>query len=822
MKTHFLKAIIRNIINKKFLSFTKILGLVVGFTVFIFLMAKIQFEKSYDQFWEDSESIYRVALDVKYQSGEEVKSAKNFGGASELLDLELPEVVNHCNFSKDVVTIFNGPKKKIQDVDFIFSDPSFFDVFPRKILKAENTALLENINGIVISQSFAKKLFGDENPLNKEITLNEGWKFVVDAVYEDVLGNSHMKIDVIATYESLFYYMKNFDNTTQVLVENPNYQFNQPDPYTQRRWKTPVQYRPYAYIRLKEGTSIASISSQVPKLLSKVPLPQKLKEAEMKFLFQPIKDIHLTSNLEHEQTVNGNTKEVLFLSLIIFVVLFVCLINFINLNTISNIELLKNYAIRIFNGSTNFQIFQLMLLESFLLNAFALLVSVPLAYFLIDSQLTTVTVTPIILIAVCSIVVFNALISAAVPYVSVIKNGFSQGLKISGQKINLKWKSQKVLVTMQFSITIILIVCTIGIYKQMQFMMDSDLGFNGNQTLFSFTPMTMNQHPELANKLSTFRNEVLKLNGVNTFSASSSIPGQMVNRLNNQVKAVDEAEPFATSFNEISIDDSYLSTYNINLIAGENLSFQNDWKSDEIIINQSALSAMGFNNLNEALDQQIVIRGDNYKIKGVLEDYHHVSLHNPISPTLYTQNLKWDHSVGFYSIQLNSSDIGSTMTQVTQIWNSLYPKEEFIYNFSDTSFALQYARDQKFNQILTYSALLALLISCLGLLGLALFNTKKRVKEIGIRKVLGASVSTVIKMLVKDFFTLIIIALVIATPLAYYFIENWLQDFAYRISISWWIFVIAGIITIGITLLTVSIQAIKAATANPVNALRSE
>ena len=191
MKYHFIKSIIRNILNKKFLSSAKILGLVVGFTVFIFLTVKIQYENSYDQFWGSSEDVYRIALDVKYQNGEEVQSARNFSGASELLDAELPEVLTHCNVGKDVVMVFNGTKQKIQDVNFIYSDPTFFDVFDREIIKTENTTLLENIHGVVISQSFAHKLFGEENPLNRELIINEGWKFVVDAVFEDIPSHTH-------------------------------------------------------------------------------------------------------------------------------------------------------------------------------------------------------------------------------------------------------------------------------------------------------------------------------------------------------------------------------------------------------------------------------------------------------------------------------------------------------------------------------------------------------------------------------------------------------------------------------------------------------
>ncbi len=822
MKSHFLKSIMRSIINKTFLSLAKISGLALGFAVFIFLTVKIQYENSYDEFWIDSEDVYRVALDVKYANGEEVLSAKNFGGASELLDLELPEVISYCNLGKDVVTIFNGSKQKIQDVNFIYTDPTFFDVFKRKIIKSESTKLLENIHGVAISESFAKKLFGNEDPINKELTINEGWKFVVDAVFEDIPSHSHMKVDVVAAYKSLFYYMQNFDNTRQVLIKNPNYQYHKPDPYSQRRWNTPVQYRPYSYIKLKKGTPIQAVESKVAGLLSKVPLPYRLKKGDMKFKFQPIHDIHLKSNLSHEQSANGNTKQILFLYIIIAVVLFVCVINFINLNTISNIEQLKNYSIRIFNGSTYWQIFQMILAESFIFNGIALFIALPLAYVLIIAELPSTKVAPYIFLSVVAIVVLVSVIAALIPFLSVVKNGFASGLKIGKQKISQKWKSQRVMVTAQFSITIILIICTTGIYKQMQFMMASDLGFNGQQTLYSFSPMTMNQHPDIPNKLRTFRNKLDALSDVSSFSVSSSIPGQKVSRLNNQIRPLGVAEPFPTSFSEISIDDNYIKTYGIHLKAGKNLSVQNDWISDDILINETALPAMGIANAVDAIGQVITVGNKNCTIVGVIEDYHHASLHTPIKPSIYTQNLHWNHSVGYYSFQLSIKDIDKTMSQITQIWNALYPKEEFIYNFSEASFATQYARDQKFNQILTYSACLALLISCLGLLGMALFNIKKRVKEIGIRKVSGATVSQIIVLLNIDFLKWVIMAYIIALPMSWYTINRWLEDFAYRTNMSWWVYGFAGLLAITIALASVSWQSYKAATNNPVEALKEE
>ncbi|WP_298504004.1 ABC transporter permease [uncultured Maribacter sp.] len=822
MNSQVLKTVLRSLGGKKFLSLTKVLGLIVGYAVFLFLAEKIQFEESYDTFWGSAENIYRVALDVTNKEGEELKSAKNFSGSSALLDAEIHGVVSHVNFGKDIVTVFNGPDQKIQDVDFAWSDPSFFEVFDRKILKSESKELLENIHGVTISQSFAKKLFGDENPLGKEISVNEGWTYVVDAVFEDIPAKSHIKIDMIGSYKTLFYYMQNFDNRAQVLIDNPDYEFNQPTPYETRRWGAPVEYRPYCYVKLKKGTSIASIKAMVTPLLKKVALPQNLKDSNINFLFQPVADIHLKSKLEHEISANGNEKQLLFLYIIIAVVLIVCIINFINLNTISAIESLKGFTIRVLNGSKHAQIFQIMLMESFVFNFFALAIAIPLAHGLVVSQLGLSQIGNSSLFIVLAIAGGITVLAAAIPFVSIVKNRIFGALKGGSNSIRQKWTGQKVTVTLQFVITIVLIVSTLGIYKQMNFMMDKELGFNGNKTIYSFTPMTMNQHPDIPNKLRTFKNEVLALSGVNSFSVSSSIPGKMPHRESNQVKEINSAEPYATSFNQISVDEGYINTYDIKLLAGSNLKNQSKWNSDEVLINKIAMEKMGYKDPNKAIGKVIVIGNKNYAIQGVMENYHHVSLHNTVQPTIYMQNLQWDHGVGYYSMQLTSNNITEITSQIAAIWENLYPKEEFIFNFSDSTFEKQYGRDQKFNKTLSVSTFLALLISCLGLLGVALFNTKKRIKEIGVRKVNGAKINEIIVMLNRDFIKWVVIAYIVACPISWYAIDKWLENFAYKTSISWWIYALAGVVAITIALLTVSWQSFKAAKNNPVNALRNE
>ena len=821
MNNFTLKTLIRSLINNKLLTAIQIGGLVIGFAIVIFLLVKIKYEYSYDTFWKDSQSIYRLGLDLSYEDGRVYRSARNFEGSSELLKTEVPGIVSQCNLGRDVITVYDHDKV-IQNVDWFWSDTTFFSVFERKILSRESNQLFGDIHGIAISESFAKKLFGNEDPLNKEITLNEGWKFLVKSVFEDIPVNSHIKVDVLGSYQSLYYYMRNFDNRTQTLIENPGFAYQKASPYTQSRWSSPTQFRPHCYIRLEPNVDIATVKSATLPAIKKVGLPPNLEKSNINFIFQPIESIHLHSNLNDELNANGSTMQVNFLIIIAMVILVVCIVNYLNLSTISAIEERKSYSIRILNGSSKISVFTSLLLKNLFLYSLALPISAQIVAVIIPLQSPLQTISGLIFLVMLSIVGLGALISTLIPYLLVFSTPIFLSLKGQSVALNQHFSGRKALVVMQFTISIILIICTIGIFKQMDFVMKEKLGFSGQQTLFSYTPMTMTNSPEIPSKLLTFKNEVLALSGVSSFSVSSSVPGKEIRRIQDNVLPGNSAEPFSSPFNEISIDDYFLKTYGIPVIAGKNIEEKANWTSDDVIINRCASETMGYKKPEEAIESVFRIGQNTFKVKGVVENYHHVSLHYPVKPSIYFQNLQWEMSVGYYSFKLNTSNISGTMKEIESIWKKLYPKDEFIYFFSNKEFESQYQNDLNFKNILTTSALLALIISCMGLLSLAIFATKRRTKEIGIRKVNGAKVSEVLTMLNKDFVKWVAIAFLLASPISWYAIHTWLESFAYRTTMSWWIFALAGLLALGIALLTVSWQSWKAATRNPVEALRYE
>lgn len=821
MNNFTLKTLIRSLIRNKLLTVIQIGGLVIGFTIVIFLLVKIKYEYSYDTFWKDSQSIYRLGLDLSYEDGRGYQSARNFEGSSELLKAEIPGIVSQCNLGRDVITVYDHDKV-IQNVDWFWSDTTFFSVFERKILYRESNQLFGDIHGIAISESFAKKLFGNEDPLNKEITLNEGWKFLVKSVFKDIPVNSHLKVDVLGSYQSLYYYMRNFDNTTQTLIENPGFTYQKASPYSRSRWSSPTQFRPHCYIRLEPHVDITTVKSATLPAIKKVGLPPNLEKSTINLIFQPIESIHLHSNLNDELNANGSTTQVNFLIIIAMVILVVCIVNYLNLSTISAIEERKSYSIRILNGSSKIAVFATLFLKNLFLYGLAFYISVQIASIFINLLLSLQKISSFILLVMVIISVLGTLISTLLPYLLVFSTPIFLSLKGQSVALNQHWSGRKALVVLQFAISIILIICTIGIFKQMKFVTKEKLGFSGQQTLFSYTPMSMTNSPEIPSKLLTFKNEALTLPGVTSFSVSSSVPGKEIRRIQDNVFAGNSAEPFSSPFNEISIDDSFLKTYDISILAGNNINEETNWTSDEVIVNQCASEAMGYKKPEDAIGSVFRIGQNTFKVKGIIENYHHVSLHQPVKPSIYFQNLQWEMSVGYYSFKLNTPNILGTVREIEKIWKRLYPRDEFIYFFSDKEFELQYQNDLNFKYILTTSALLALIISCMGLLSLAIFSTKRRTKEIGIRKVNGAKVSEILTMLNKAFVKWVAIAFVIASPVAYYAMNRWLEGFAYKTALSWWIFVLAGLLALGIALLTVSWQSWKVATRNPVEALRYE
>ena len=815
-----IKSILINIKKKKLLSLLRFGGLAIGFAVALYIFELVAVEESYDRFWEGADNIYRVALDLEHNGEQVASSARNFRGAPYLLKEEIPGIESCCAFGQDVVTAFVD-EKQFNEVNWIWSDTTFFRVFDRKILIAENDDYFGDLHGVLISESFARKLYGDENPIGKKFKVNEGWEYIVKAVFEDIPSNSHFAVDAIGSYATLFYYMSNFDNVSGVLRENPEFRYTVPNPYEARSWNAPPTYRPYCYIKLAENTSIQSVIDRVPAALEKVSLPNQLVDSKLKFNFQPVRDIHLHSNLEHEFQANGSESRVRFLYITAFVVLLICAINFINLSMISTIENGKQFAIRTINGAKESGVFRLLVSE----NLFISIVSLAIAFvlFFIANQSTKIVGINLFILAVLALILLaTSVLSAVIPYLTALKGRQQSYLKSQTGSLPGMWSGRKVLVLFQFAITTILIVGTILINKQLSFMTNYELAFKPESTMYSTSPMSMNMKPDIVPRLQSFRDEVMAIPGVNSFAVASSVPGKEANRGIDRIWVNNAEEPVSCNFSLMSVSNQYLDVFDIKLLSGRNFRDQSNWNSEEVIISKSTSERMGFKSPADAVGAILRIGNSSRQVVGVFNDYHHLSLKNEIPLMIMEQNLNWNFAVGFYSINFNTDRTAEVLKQVSKIWEKIYPGEIASFNFTDQTFAAQYDAEQRFNHLLSIGSIIALAISCIGLFAISAFDAQKRRREVGVRKVNGAKSGQILFLLNADILKWVAISFLIAIPAAWFAGEKWLEGYAYKTELSWWIFALAGVLALGIALLTVSWQSWRAATRNPVEALRYE
>jgi len=380
---------------------------------------------------------------------------------------------------------------------------------------------------------------------------------------------------------------------------------------------------------------------------------------------------------------------------------------------------------------------------------------------------------------------------------------------------------RKTIVIIQFGVAVFLIIGTMAIFKQIRFMQKKELGINMDQVMLSYSPITMNLRTDKQKKMKTFEEEIKRIPGVIDFTTAASVPGRQLEIRSDNVRLADMEKP-GVSFSLANVDQNYFEFFSNKFLAGENFRYDSDYNVDDVIINRMASEKLGFNDPGEALNRFVMVANKSYRISGVVENYHHCSLRESILPVIFFKSLKWNKEVGFYCIKLSPGNFNETIHSVKTTWEKIYPKEPYIYSFLDDDFNAQYETDIQFGNIFMGFSVLAIVIASMGLFAMARFLAESQTKEIGFRKVNGAKVSEVMVMLNKRFIQWVVIAFLIALPVAYYILNKWLENFAYRTRLSWWIYGLAGVFALIIALLTVSWQSWKAASQNPVKALRYE
>ena len=816
-------SIFRNILRNRLNSVINVIGLTLSMITFLVILSWIKSEKSYDSHWAGSERIYRVALSKNIKGNKVSVSAMNFKGAGAVLKDKMPEIEAVTSLSKDIVTVYTD-ENSLQNINMFYADTSLFKVFPRSLQTETPGNLFSDLHGVLMSRSLALKLFGNGNPLNKKFKLNEGWEFFVCGVFEDFPEASHMKIDLLLSWKTLLYYLRYFNNNTGLLNDGDPTVVKESDPYNKRSW---TQNNWYTYIKLREGSRLEEVKTKFPAAIKPCISHYTNEGSAIDFIFQPVNRIHLHSNLDGEMFANGSNFRVTAFSIIGLLILIISWFNFVNLSSATFLRRTITTGVQRAFGARKLHIFIEHLSETLVIYFLAGLASLIVTFLVLRNGLHIVgfIIPPtnfLFLISICIILLMvGSVISSIFPFLMIIRYNPSFLLKDKLQTAQNGMFSRKVVVVFQFGVSVILIASTIAIFRQIRFMQHKELGVNMEQVMVSFSPMTMNLRYDKRQKMETFKEEIKRIPGVIDFTTAASVPGKELENQNDNIHLPDQ-ETTGILYWLANIDQNYFDFFSIKVLAGNNFFKESDYDTKVVIINRMASNKLGFVNPQAAISQFVMINNSPHQIIGVIEDYHHNSLREAIKPVIFFKSLRWPKEVGYYCAKVSTNDIRSTAQSVKRVWEKIYPKEPYIFSFLEDDFNALYEADTQFGNIYLGFSLLAIFIAGMGLFTLARFAAESRTKEIGVRKVNGASISEVMVLLNKDFIKWVTIAFVIACPIAWYALHRWLEGFAYKTELSWWIFALAGLLALGIALFTVSWQSWKAATRNPIEALRYE
>jgi putative ABC transport system permease protein len=807
----------RNIRKNKVFSLINVVGLSLGMAACLLILQYVNFELSYDQFNKNVGDLYRVYND-RYQNGKLIQHGTiTYSAIGKAMQDEFAEVINHSRVEPYGPLIIKKDTKQYGKQQAYYVDNSFLTMFSWSFLAGDqNTALLEP-HTAVITQDAAKRYFGnidDASVIGKTIIIaDDSVPYKITGLTKAVPENSHLQFDVLISYLTMY------------SGKNPwtesNYDFKDSD-----FWH---------YIQLRHGADYKAVEAKLEAFSQRHFQGNKVSGSVEKFYLQPLSRAHLYSDFEYEIGKTGSATVVWGLLIIALFIIVIAWVNFINLSTARSVERAKEVGVRKVIGAAKGQLVRQFLTESFLINIIALVLAFSLLFllqspfnslighklsffYLFAKSLSGYAVT----IGLFGLLLLGVFISAFYP--AFVLSSFRPILVLKGKFTTSKKGIvlRKGLVIGQFAITVILIIGSFVVYRQIRFMNRQELGLNIDQVLVVSAPALSSGDSSFLTRENSFLQEVKQIPGIRGAAASWAVVGGETGRaFDIQREGQDNTVHYTMRQNGISA--GWLSLYKIKLLAGRDYTYT-DYDPDfekrhNIIVNQSAIKLLGFKSPEEAIGRTILRGTRKWTVIGVVNDYHQKSLRYPLEPTLL---MPYYFNGSEISVKVETTDLPTTVAALKKTYDVFFPGNLFDYYFLDQHYNEQYANDQLFGKAFSIFAGFAVFIACLGLLGLSLFATAQRTKEIGVRKVLGASVGNIVLLLSRDFIGLVLVAFVVASPIVWFIMHRWLQGFAYRIDIEWWMFVLAGCLALFIALATISFQAIRAALANPVKSLRSE
>ena len=803
MIKNYLKIAWRNFIKYRTISAINLLGLTIGLTSCLLITIYILNELSYDKYNKHADNIYRVTRSFNNEDG---VVSLTFGTIAPAFGYYMPsafpDIQKMTRLLDNGITPFRYKEKLFNEKEVFFADENLVDVFTINVLKGNAQKALAEPNCVMLTEEAANKYFGDEDPMNKVLLFNNKINLKVTGVYKAFPHNAHLHPKVLISFNSLM-------NTALMGEEELRTSFGSNSFFT--------------YLLLPQHYDSKKMVARFPDFVDKIMNKEyggKQPSTLTKLGLQKLTDIHLYSHTDFEVEANGDISRVYIFSAIALFILLIACINYMNLSTARSVLRAKEIGLRKAIGANSKEILFQFISESVLITWLATFITLGCLYFALPwfnkisgqqlspdilmkwQVLVPLLLSPFIIGIIAGI--YPALFMSAMEPVKTLKGLF----KAEGKSISFR----KVLVVAQFAISIILIITTAIVYQQLHYVQQRSLGFNKEHVV------VIPYNNALTEKFESFRSDLLSSADFKEATRTSRIPtGRLLDYTVAATLSGDSTIPSVTAIKYVSVDYNFVPTYGITMAAGRNFSKDYGTDTSNYILNETAVKALGWNTINAV--------GKNFKygtvsghVIGVMKDFHFESMHQLIAPMVlvmyppaYFNNL---------SVKFSGSNTTKSLAYLESTWKKFIPDIPFEYHFLDENFDRLYESEQRQGTLYTTFACIAIFIASLGLLGLSAFTISQRIKEIGVRKVLGADTSGIVVLLSKEFLILVAIAALIAFPVAWYSMHNWLKDFAYRVNIQWWVFLVAAIVALFVVLVTVSFQAIKAAVANPVKSLK--
>ncbi len=792
--------------NKVFTAIN-IFGLSLGITAFLLIFNYLRFEYSYDDFHQNKDLIYRVPMMIREDQGIEQTFAFTYPAVAPALKKDFPEIEHTVRFRRQGGIVRHGEVKMVENGSIYFTDPSAFEVFSFSFYKGSAETAMRELNDAVITRETAERYFGNEDPLGKALHYrNED--FIVKGVLDNLPSNSHIRFNILLNYNKYI----------QVTRGRAETSWGWSDFYT--------------YVKLKPGANPEALQAKLEAFAQRYLGDDMKKSAySVNFVLQPLKDIHLRSRYDYELEGNGDLSYLKYLGIAALFILFIAWINYINLTTAHSMDRSKEVGVRKVIGAGKFQIIRQFLAESFFMILAAALLGIlgfrfgqPFFSKLVDKDITGFYETNFSFWAL-GLGVFLAGTFLAAFYPAFILSSMPPAYSIKsaqplpggqGRGKNILRKS---LVLLQFIAALALIAASLGFYRQLRFMQSRDLGIQIDQTLVLQQNAALDSSDLPA--YTAFVNTLEANPEIRSVTASTSVPGGEVGGSADFVLQNSQA---GKRCRLLGIDRKFMDAYGLELLGGRN--FSTDRMSTDtavpvnILVNETAARVFGFSDPSGILGKEMDGGGFHCKVIGLVKDYHQESLQYGFDPIVFYPAEESD--MGNFSLKVITGKLPALMDFVKEAWNRHFPESPFQYYFLDEQFNEQYKNDRLFATVLGLFTLIAILLACLGLFGLSLFTIARRTREIGIRKVLGATLAQITRMITMDYLRLILLAGILALPLAFLLVNGWLKQYAFHISLGVWFFILPLVLLILITLITVSYQSVKAGLADPVKSLRSE